>query len=370
MTTSALGQEPSVALRTEDFAVLAQARLDPAVWDFLSGGSGAERTLAGNLRAFDAVRLRPRILTGTAEPDTHVDVFGHRWPAPFAIAPVACHRLLHPEGEVATVRGAGALGAVTIVPMLASRTLEDISRAAAGAPLWLQLFWTRDRGLMIELVRRAESAGYGALVITSDMPVMARRLRDLRNRFVIEPELGPVNLGSAGVQVRGGEGESGVRAHAARTFDPTATWHDLEWLRSTTRLPVIVKGVLTDRDAALAVRHGAQGVVVSNHGGRQLDGAQSSLTALREVADALGGRVPVLVDGGVRRGVDVLVALAAGADAVLLGRAPMWGLAAAGERGVREVLALILEELEEAMLLCGAATTADLGPGLLSWSAP
>ncbi|MGW5686714.1 alpha-hydroxy acid oxidase [Nonomuraea sp. NPDC003754] len=370
MTTSALGQEPSVALRTEDFAVLAQARLDPAVWDFLSGGSGAERTLAGNLRAFDAVRLRPRILTGTAEPDTHVDVCGHRWPVPFAIAPVACHRLLHPEGEVATVRGAGALGAVTIVPMLASRTLEDISRAAAGAPLWLQLFWTRDRGLMTELVRRAESAGYGALVITSDMPVMARRLRDLRNRFVIEPELGPVNLGSAGVQVRGGEGESGVRAHAARTFDPTATWHDLEWLRSTTRLPVIVKGVLTDRDAALAVRHGAQGVVVSNHGGRQLDGAQSSLTALREVADALGGRVPVLVDGGVRRGVDVLVALAAGADAVLLGRAPMWGLAAAGERGVREVLALILEELEEAMLLCGAATTADLGPGLLSWSAP
>ncbi|GAA2416682.1 alpha-hydroxy acid oxidase [Nonomuraea africana] len=369
MTTSALGQEPSVALRTEDFAVLAQARLEPAVWDFLSGGSGAERTLAGNLRAFDAVRLRPRILTGTAEPDTGVELFAHRWPVPFAIAPVACNRLLHPEGEVATVRGAGALGAVTIVPMLASRTLEDI-RAAAGAPLWLQLFWTRDRALMTELVERAESAGYGALVITSDMPVMARRLRDLRNRFVIEPEFGPVNLGSAGVQVRGGEGESGVRAHAAKTFDPTATWRDLEWLRSTTRLPVIVKGVLTDRDAELAVRHGAQGVVVSNHGGRQLDGAQSSLTALREVTRALGGRVPVFVDGGVRRGVDVLVALAAGADAVLLGRAPMWGLAAAGERGVREVLALILEELREAMRLCGAATTADLGPDLLSWSAP
>jgi isopentenyl diphosphate isomerase/L-lactate dehydrogenase-like FMN-dependent dehydrogenase len=373
MTTTALAREPTaepfVALRTEDFAARARARLDPAVWDFLSGGSGRETTLAANLRAFETVRLRPRIMRGAAHPRTEAELFARRWPAPFAVAPVACHRLLHPEGEVATVRGAGALGAVTVVPMLASRTLEDVA-AAARAPLWLQLFWTRDRTLMTDLVARAERSGYEALVVTCDMPVMARRLRDMRNGFVIGPEHGPVNLGSSGVQERGPDGESGVRAHAARTFDPAATWHDLEWLRSVTRLPVIVKGVLTGRDAQLAVRHGADGVVVSNHGGRQLDGARPALSALREVAGALGGRVPVLMDGGVRRGVDVLVALAAGADAVLLGRPPMWGLAASGDQGVRDVLALVLAELREAMQLCGAATVAELGPDLLTWGEP
>lgn len=347
-----------------DVEAVARDVLSAPVWDFLTGGAGEEATLRANIAAFDAVRLRPRILTGVSEPDTSVTPTGSRWAVPFGIAPMACHRLVHPSGELATVRAAGAAGVATVVSMLASHTIEDIA-SAASEPLWLQLFRTRDRGLMTSLVRRAEDAGYAAVVLTADMPVMARRPRDMRNGFHIPPEYGPVNLGAMGTQHAGTRGESGVHEHAKRTFDPGANWADVAWLCALTSLPVLVKGVLTREDAELAVSCGARGVVVSNHGGRQLDGCVAALTALPEVTAAVGGRVPVLLDGGIRRGRDVLAALAAGATAVLVGRPVLWGLAD-GEAGVHDVLSLLRAELVEAMLLCGVGSAARVRPDVLA----
>ncbi|MFJ8495580.1 aminotransferase class I/II-fold pyridoxal phosphate-dependent enzyme [Streptomyces sp. NPDC094038] len=357
--TSPAGEPGPLTLA--DYATRAQGRMAPGVWDFVTGGAGDERTLAANTTAFDRVRLRPRVLTGAGRPGPGTRVLGREWAAPVGVAPMGYHTLVHPDGEVATAAAAGAAGVPLVVSTFAGRTFEDIA-AAAGAPLWLQLYCFRDRDTMRALVERAERAGVEALVLTADTPRLGRRLRDLRGGFRLPPEIAPANLS--------GTGFASPADHAREAFDPGQDWTVLSWLRSVSALPVLVKGVLTAEDTGRALAAGAAGVVVSNHGGRQLDGAPAALEALPEVAAAAAGRVPVLLDGGVRRGVDVLAALALGADAVLLGRPVLHGLAVAGRDGVADVLGIVAEELGDAMALTGLASVSDAGPDLVAGGAP
>lgn len=353
-------------LSVPEFEPLARERLPADVWDYLSGGSGTEWTLAANRAAFAKLALRPRVLVDVSECELSTNLLGAELATPVGIAPIAYHQMAHPEGEVATARAAAAVGALYVVSIFASRTLEDI--ASTGAALWLQMYWFRKREVMLTLLERAEAAGYRAIVLTLDTPRVGRRLRDLRQGFAVPPGITAVNVDSA-VMVGTHQRRTGISAieqHSRDQFDPRVTWNDLVWLRQQTRLPLVVKGILTAEDARRAVAHGVAGIVVSNHGGRQLDGAVASLDALPEVVAAVAGECPVLVDGGVRSGVDVLKALALGASGVLVGRPALWGLAYAGADGARMVLDLLTTELEDAMVLSGRPRLSDLDRSLLT----
>ncbi|WUT48282.1 aminotransferase class I/II-fold pyridoxal phosphate-dependent enzyme [Streptomyces pseudovenezuelae] len=339
-----------------EYAELARAALSPETWDFIEGGAGQERTLAANGAAFDGVRLRPRVLTGAGRPDLAVRILGRDWAAPFAVAPVAHHTLVHETGEAATARATGRAGVPLVVSTFAGRTFEEIAEASS-ALLWLQVYCFRDRAVTRSLVERAERAGFEALVLTVDAPRLGRRLRDLRNGFRLPPGVGAANLP--------GENVSSPADHALAAFDDSLDWSVVDWLRSVSSLPVLIKGVLTADDARRALAAGVDGIVVSNHGGRQLDGAPATLEVLPEIAAAVDHACPVLVDGGVRRGRDVLAALALGADAALLGRPVLHGLAVHGESGVGRVLEIVAEELAEAMTLTGTASVAQAGPHLV-----
>lgn len=345
----------------EDYQRLARDRLSADVWDFIEGGSGAEITLEANRRAFDEVRLRPRVLVDVSHCSTRAAVLGASLAVPMGIAPTAFHKLAHPDAEVGTARGAGAAGALYIVGLFASRTIEEIAEAASG-PLWFQLYWLQRRDVMEYLVKRVVAAGYRAVVLTVDTPRIGRRLRDLRNAFALDPEIRAVNLDQdlMAATHRRRIGESAIAVHSAQTFDASLTWDDLTWLRETTELPLVLKGILTAEDAVRALDCGVDAIIVSNHGGRQLDGAPASLHALAEVTAAVDGRCPVLFDGGVRRGNDIFIALALGASAVLIGRPVLWALAVNGGAGVAALLRLLQEELTLTMTLAGRPTIADI----------
>ncbi|MFD8627504.1 aminotransferase class I/II-fold pyridoxal phosphate-dependent enzyme [Streptomyces hygroscopicus] len=346
-------------LSLDEYAERARTRLDPAVWDFIEGGAGDERTLAANRAAFDRVRLRPRVLTGAGEGDPSTTVLGRRWAAPVAVAPMAYHTLMHPDGETATARAAGAAGLPLVVSTFAGRSFAEIA-AVAGSPLWLQVYCFRDRATTRRLVERAADAGFEALMLTADTPRLGRRLRDLRNGFRLPPHITPANLPADEADY------SSPSEHGRTGLDPSLDWSVIAWLRSVSPLPVLVKGVMTAEDARCAIAAGADGIVVSNHGGRQLDGTAATLEVLPRIAAAVDGRCALLLDGGVRRGRDVLAALALGADAVLLGRPVLHGLAVAGADGAAGVLDLVLDELSEAMALTGTATAAGADAALLA----
>ncbi|BFV60998.1 alpha-hydroxy acid oxidase [Kitasatospora sp. CMC57] len=349
-----------IPLTLTDHRDLARHQLSDTVWDFVEGGAGAERTLRANRRAFTRVTLRPRVLVDVSDCDTRTELLGARIATPVGVAPTAYHRLLHPDGELATAHGAGTAGALYVVSLFASRTVEEIAAAATG-PLWLQLYWLRRREVLAGLVDRAAEAGYRAVVLTVDAPQLGRRHRDARNGFAVPSGVSAVNLDPALMASahRSDAGRSALAVHTAEAVDPSVTWADLAWLRGRSELPLVLKGILTAEDAALAVGHGADAIVVSNHGGRQLDGAAASLDALAEVVDAVGSAdCPVLFDGGVRSGTDVFAALALGARAVLLGRPVLWGLAADGAAGVAGVLGLATGELAHTMALTGRPSLA------------
>ncbi|MFE2679170.1 aminotransferase class I/II-fold pyridoxal phosphate-dependent enzyme [Streptomyces hygroscopicus] len=346
-------------LSLDEYAERARTRLDPAVWDFIEGGAGDERTRAANRAAFDRVRLRPRVLTGAGEGDPSTTVLGRRWAAPVAVAPMAYHTLMHPDGETATARAAGAAGLPLVVSTFAGRSFAEIA-AVAGSPLWLQVYCFRDRATTRRLVEQAADAGFEALVLTADTPRLGRRLRDLRNDFRLPPHITPANLPADEADY------SSPSEHGRTGLDPSLDWSVIAWLRSVSPLPVLVKGVMTAEDARCAIAAGADGIVVSNHGGRQLDGTAATLEVLPGIAAAVDGRCALLLDGGVRRGRDVLAALALGADAVLLGRPVLHGLAVAGADGAAGVLNLVLDELSEAMALTGTATAAGADAALLA----
>ncbi|MFI7661152.1 alpha-hydroxy acid oxidase [Micromonospora parva] len=323
--------------------------MDPVHQDFFEGGAGRERTVAANERAFERRWIVPRVLRATGERDLRTTVAGTSLAAPLLVAPTAFHRLAHPEGEVATARGAAAAGTTMVVSMAATQPVEEI--AAAGGTLWFQLYPQPDLDFTGYVVTRAESAGCRALVVTVDSPVFGRRERDLRNGFTDLPS------GYTCENMRDATGR--VRSIA---MDATAGWDRIAWLRGVTGLPILLKGILHPADARLAVEHGAAGVIVSNHGGRQLDGAIPALDALPAVVAAVNGQLPVLLDGGVRGGTDVVIALALGARAVLVGRPVVRALAAGGAVGVREVLERLTTELDQALALAGARRPADLTP--------
>jgi 4-hydroxymandelate oxidase len=358
--------EPEAADEGDLGAVAAAARalLPPDVWGFLQGGSGAERTLRANRAAFDRVALRPRVLVDVGTISLRTSLFGVEWGVPFGIAPMAYHRLAHPDGEVASAAAAGAVGGLFVSSIFASRTFADIAAATAG-PRWHQIYWLRNRDALADVVARAEEAGYGALVLTVDAPRVASRPRDLDSSFVLPDDIQAVNVDPAvmGSTHAAAAGTSAIQRHSAERFDPSITWTDLPWLRARTSLPLLLKGVLTAPDARLAVEHGVDGLIVSNHGGRQLDAAVPSLHALPEIVDAVPADVPVLLDGGIRRGSDIFAALALGARAVLVGRPVLWGLAASGRAGATAVLELLRDQLEECMMLAGRPAIGSLDRG-------
>jgi isopentenyl diphosphate isomerase/L-lactate dehydrogenase-like FMN-dependent dehydrogenase len=340
-------------VNVDDFEGTARERLEPGTYDYIAGGAGDEHTLRGNAGAFAHWELRPRVLVDVGSISTAVTVLGTEVALPVLVAPTAFQRLADPDGELSMARAAAAAGTVMTLSTLSSTTPAELAAAAPGAPQWFQLYWSRDRGFTRALVEAVAEAGFGALMLTVDLPVAGRRERDLRAGFALPADLPLPNLP---IELQREDFHAAL--HAA--VDDTLTWRDLEWLRSSCSLPLVVKGILTAEDAHLACEHGAAAVVVSNHGGRQLDGVSSSLDALEEVVEAVDGRAEVLLDGGVRRGTDALKALALGARGVLIGRAMLWGLAARGEEGVAHVLQLLREEVELGLALLGCASPADV----------
>jgi isopentenyl diphosphate isomerase/L-lactate dehydrogenase-like FMN-dependent dehydrogenase len=304
--------------------------------------------LRDNVAAFQRWQLRPRVLVDVAGCTTETTVLGHKLSMPLAIAPVAFQRVAHPDGEVGMARAALAAGTAVCLSTMSTSTFAEV--AQTGAQRWFQLYVFRDEQMTAELVARARDAGFTALVLTVDTPVLARRERDHRTGFTIPSEIAVASLGKGGL----------TPAEAFAQVSPSVSWRDVERLASDSGLPVVVKGILTAEDARLACEHGVAGLVVSNHGGRQLDGVSATIDALPEVVDAVDGRIEVLLDGGVRRGTDVVKALALGARAVLAGRAPLWGLAVDGEAGARAVLDLLRDEILVALKLVGCSSPADV----------
>jgi lactate 2-monooxygenase len=356
-----------------DWEAAARAKLEQGPFDYVAGGAGSEATMRANLEAFERRRIRPRMLTGNAKRDLTVEMLGTRSAAPFLLAPIGVLDIVHPEGELAVARAAAATGVPMILSSAASNSIEDVAEAMGDALRWFQLYWVSDRKICESFVRRAEAAGYSAIVVPLDTLVLGWRPRDLANTYL------PFIQGQGCAQFfndpvfRGylaAPPEEDVLSAAAMmlsTFPNLAlTWDDLAWLRDLTELPLLVKGVLTAEDALEAKRRGVDGIVVSNHGGRQVDGAVASLDALVEVRDAVGGETTVLLDSGIRTGADVIKAMALGADAVLLGRPYVWGLAVGGQEGVEVVIRQLLADTDLTLALAGGTAVADLDRSALA----
>jgi isopentenyl diphosphate isomerase/L-lactate dehydrogenase-like FMN-dependent dehydrogenase len=339
-----------------DFEARAGELLDPGPLGYYAGGACDELTLEENLAAWRRIAIRPRVLVDVSERDPRTTVLGRSRPHPIFVAPTAYHGLAHPEGERATARAAASAGAVFCLSSLATSAPGEVADAAPEGERWLQLYVFRDRGVSDELVRAAVDHGYEALVVTVDLPVLGVRDRDVRSRYAIPDAITAPSVGAMG--------RTGAFSmlEIGELIDPSLTWADIESLVERSELPVLVKGVLLPEDARLAAEHGVAGVVVSNHGGRQLDTVPSGAEALPAIVDAVGDQVDVLVDGGVRRGTDVLKALALGAQAVMVGRPLIWGLAVGGEAGARAVLGLIADEFDVALALAGVPRASGLGP--------
>ena len=357
MTASA----PSDAPRPQNIAqyeAAARSVLSASVYDYYAGGAEDELTLRWNVAAFQQFALRPRVLVDVSRVDATVELLGDRVAFPVLLAPTAFQRLADRNGELATARAAAAAGTVFVASTLSTFTIEEI--AAATDKLWLQLYVFRDRSITRALVERAEAAGCRAISLTVTVPVQGNRERDAHNRFTLPSGIEMANF--TGLRQAGFPQSEASRLNAFidTEFDPALTWKDIEWLRSITKLPIVLKGIVAAEDGALAVEHGAAAVVVSNHGGRQLDSGEPTLLALPRVVDAVAGRIPVLMDGGVRRGTDVVKALCFGATAVMIARPYLWGLAVGGQAGVEDVLRLLRTEVERTMALLGRPTIAAI----------
>ena len=355
----------TVPVNLDDFEPIAREALTQMIYDFYAGGAEDEVTLRENREAFRRRFLKYRVLVDVAERDTRTTVLGEELPHPVILAPTAMHKLAHPEGEAATARAAAGLGVLMTLSSVSTTTLEDVAAAAPGGPRWFQLYCYSERAVTEMLVKRAYAAGYTALVVTVDVPYLGRRERDFRNAFTLPEGIRLVNFDRP-VPERAGEGDSVLSQFIATLQTPTLSWDDLDWLRSLAPIPMILKGIVRADDAATATDRGIEGIWVSNHGGRQLDGAIATADALPEVVAAVRGRASIIVDGGVRRGTDVVKALAMGADAVAIGRPQLWGLASDGENGVRRVMEMIRDELSLAMALCGCRNVAEITPDLLA----
>jgi 4-hydroxymandelate oxidase len=357
--------DPSFLLNVSDYERVARGKLSSDVLDYFCGGALDEITLRENTAGWERLKLYYRVLAGVGERDLGTTVLGQPISMPIVVAPTAFHKLACEAGEIATARAAKVAGTLFILSSLSNTAMEKVF-AEAGSPRWFQLYIYKDREITKELVQRAEAAGAEAIVLTVDAPGLGTRERDARNNFRLPDGLAVENLAPLGKGMMPVVKGSGLAAYVRENFKSDLGFDDLDWLCGVTRLPVVVKGVCRGDDARRAAEHGAKAVVVSNHGGRQLDTAPATCEVLRRVVEAAGDRCEIYVDGGIRRGSDVLKALALGARAVLVGRPILWGLSVAGEEGAANVLSILRRELDEAMLLCGCARLSDIDGWLLT----
>jgi L-lactate dehydrogenase (cytochrome) len=374
------------AASVTDLRALARRRLPRGVFDYVDGGAEDERTLAANVAAFARTTFRPRVLLDVGDVDPSTTLLGRRLPLPLVLAPTGFTRIAEPEGELAVARAAARGGIPYALSTLGTRSIEEVG--AVGGSLWFQVYVWRDRGLVKEMVDRAAGAGYEALVLTVDTAVLGRRERDVRRGFTLPPKIGlgtlvdgathpawtwaflraePIRFANVtGHAVGDGTTAVSLADYINTQFDPALSWRDVEWLRSSWPGPLVVKGIQTVADARLAADAGVDAIALSNHGGRQLDGAPATLDLVAPVADALGDRVEIICDGGVRRGSDIVKAVALGARACMAGRAYLYGLAVGGERGVSHVLRMLDADVRRTLALVGARSVAELDRDLLS----
>ncbi|HEV3219501.1 MAG TPA: lactate 2-monooxygenase [Candidatus Acidoferrales bacterium] len=368
-----MGNRISVPVQLSLLEQRAKEALSPQAWDYVAGGAGGEETIRANREAFERWKLVPRMLCNVAERDLRMEILGRKLPAPVLLGPVGVQGIIHKGAETETARAAASLGIPMVLSTVSSRPMEEIARANGDGTRWFQLYWSKDRELTASFLRRAESAGFSALVVTLDIPILGWRERDLeypflpfllgeglanyfsdpvfRSRLAKPPEEDPIGA---------------IKKWSEVFANPALTWDDLKFLRQHTKLPILLKGILHAEDAAKALDFGAEGLIVSNHGGRQVDGAIAALDALPKVVEVVKGRAPVLFDSGIRRGADAVKALALGARAVLLGRLYIYGLAVAGEQGVRDVVQNFLADLDITLGLCGCKSVGELYPELLA----
>jgi isopentenyl diphosphate isomerase/L-lactate dehydrogenase-like FMN-dependent dehydrogenase len=367
------GKKLSIPIPLAELEKKAAEVITPQAYDYVAGSASGERTARANLAAFDRWRIIPRMLRDVSERDLSVELFGNRLPAPLLLGPVGVQNIIHPDAELAVARAAASLGIPFVLSTVSSRPLEEIGKAMQSAPHWFQLYWGKDHELTSSLVKRAEKAGYSALVITVDTAMLGWRERDLRHPYL--PFLlghGLANYFTDPVfcsrleKPPPGDPATAIRLWASLFSNTALAWKDLVWLRSQTRLPIVLKGILHPDDARQAIDHGADAIIVSNHGGRQVDGAIAALDALPEVVEIVQQKIPVLFDSGVRYGSDAIKAFALGARAVLLGRLYIWGLAIAGEQGVSDVVQNFLADLDLTMGLAGFRSLKDLHPSILT----
>ncbi|KAF9587729.1 hypothetical protein IFM89_004706 [Coptis chinensis] len=343
-------------INMNEFQELAKQALPKMYYDYHTGGAEDQYTLKENVEAFSRILFQPRILLDVSRINLSTTVLGYNLSSPIMLAPTGCHKLAHPEGEIATARAAAACKTIMVLSCMSTCTVEEVA-SSCDAIRFFQLYVYRRRDVSAQLVQRAERCGYKAIVLTADTPRLGRREADIKNKM-ITPELKNFE-GLMSTEVDSEKG-SQLEAFASEILDPSLSWKDIGWLKSITNLPILIKGVLTAEDAVKAVDVGVAGIIVSNHGARQLDYAPPTISVLEEVVQAVGGKIPVLLDGGIRRGTDVFKALALGAQAVLIGRPVLYGLAAMGENGVRRVIEMLRDELELTMTLCGCCSLKDI----------
>ena len=377
----------AAAASVDDLRQLARRRLPRGVFDYIDGAAEDEHTLANNRRAFEAIAFRPRVLRDVSAVDTTTTLLGKPLPFPLVLAPTGFTRIADPEGELAVARAAARAGLAYTLSTLGTRSIEEVAAVAAAvtgpARLWFQVYVWRDRGLVAEMISRAAAAGYEALVVTVDTAVLGRRERDVRRGFSLPPKIGlgtfvdgalhpgwtwrfvraePIRFANvAGLDVGDGSTAVSLAEYVNSQFDPALAWDDLDWMRSVWRGPIVVKGIQTVADAVLAADHGVEAIALSNHGGRQLDGAPAPIELVAPVAQAVGDRTEIICDGGIRRGGDIVKALALGATACMTGRPYLYALGAAGERGVDHVIGLLHEGMRRTMALVGVSRVDALG---------
>jgi 4-hydroxymandelate oxidase len=349
-----------------EFESAARAHLEPSAFDYFVSGADDEVTLAENRSAFSRLKLHYRVLTGIKERALETEILGQKLNLPVIVAPMAFQRLAHNDGEVAMARAIADAGSLMTMSTMATSSMEEIQRESPATKLWYQVYLFKDRGANLEMIQRAERAGAKALVLTVDTPMLGKRERDIRNRFEPPTHLGLGNLLAGLDAVPEDAAGSKLAAHAKMHWKLEIGWDDLSWLCSVSRLPVVIKGVCHHADAKLALEHGVAGIWVSNHGGRQLDTSPATIDVLPRIADAVGGAVPVILDGGVRRGTDVIKALALGATCVAVGRPMMWALAVGGQVGVAHAFDLLRAEIDAALCLSGYADVNKLPRSLLT----
>ncbi len=347
-----------------DIESIAKENLTATAYDYYCSGADDEITLRENSEAYNRIFLKYRVLVDVSKRDLSTVILGEKISLPLIIAPTAFHKLAHPDGEVAVAKAAGSEGTIMTLSTLSNCDVEEVVNASAGS-VWFQLYVFKDRSVTEALVKRAEAAGCKALVLTVDAPLLGRRIKDVRNKFNLPEGIFVKNLEPFMKEILPTRNDSGIAGYFSDNLDASLTWKDIHWLRSKTNLPIFVKGIICKEDAQLAIENGVDGIVVSNHGGRQLDTCKATIEVLPEIADTVKGKIQLLVDGGIRRGTDILKAIACGADAVLIGRPVVYGLAYNGTDGVRRVIEILRSELDLAMALCGCRTIQEINRSVL-----